>query len=315
MNVIETRSGIYDAIRKNSNIYSDEGIFISVALDKSHFELLKKITRKYVVTTLKAWHDEKKYDFNNENYLIDYREDIISLPNITPNGSFYPKIENIAEYNEIQSAINNILIHHNFNNCFSTVANFNVRIQDGKNRQYENRRYSTIKLHSDSWVGHVGDAILTIFIDGDLNTGLEFYKPIGEVSDDFFTKIDDFDKGLSMLNELKYLCAADFEYAYIFDHGCLHKTIKNGGGLRISIDMGITMNDSKGAIGHNKKNSIRRHAYIPIDDFLKLGGENIIGATETLMDAHKQHSDHSTYGQKPKYSVYSNLSFNKNGEK
>jgi hypothetical protein len=315
MNVVEKRTSIYDAIRNNCKTHRDEGIFISININKSHFEFLKKVTKKYIIKTLKEWYTTKKYDFDNENYLIDYREDIISLPNITPNGSFYPKIENIAEYNEIQIALNDILIHHNLDACFSTVANFNIRVQDGKNRQYENRMYSTTKLHSDSWVGHVGDAILTILIDGDRSTGINFYKPIGKVSEDFFTKIDDFDKGLNFFSELKYLCAADFEYAYIFDHGCLHKTTKNDGGLRISIDMAITMKNSTGAIEHNKENSIKRHPYMPIDNFLKLGTENIIGATETLEDAHKKYSDHSKYNEKPKDSIYSNLSLDKGGKK
>ena len=46
--------------------------------------------------------------YDRKNFLVEYKDDILDLPNRTPNGAFYPKVENIDEYNKNNSLMMNM---------------------------------------------------------------------------------------------------------------------------------------------------------------------------------------------------------------
>ena len=103
MNNFKIRKSIYDDIRDNCNVITDNGIQLEINLELQHISTLKTAITSYIVKTLESYYERM---FERENFLVKYKDDILNLPNRTPNGAFYPKVENIKQYNTIQKIVN-----------------------------------------------------------------------------------------------------------------------------------------------------------------------------------------------------------------
>jgi|TARA_R100000234_G_scaffold118792_1_gene100026 hypothetical protein len=284
--MIEQREKLYDDIRDNCDVVVDNGVQLEINLNQSQIITLKLAIENYVLTTLESYYGKK---FERKNFLVKNRDDILNLPNRTPNGAFYPKVENIEEYNIIQSIVNDILNENDLINQLSSYDVCTVRVVDGEITDLDERSAATTKLHSDAWSGHKGDAILTIALLGDETTSLEFHKVVGGVSPSFFETQPNYEEGLHLFDDCELLGKLKFNNITIFDHACLHRTSKENGGLRVSIDFGITLSTSKGV---DKKNKFGRDVeHRSIDEMLKIGKETFVEATETLEECYNRFKD------------------------
>tara|TARA_B100001564_G_C20663495_1_gene682637 strand:- start:52 stop:981 length:930 start_codon:yes stop_codon:yes gene_type:complete len=281
------RESLYDDIRRECDVTFDGGICIEIKLQTDEIKKLKSLTKKYIIKTLNSFYD-KKFNYVND-FLVRYRDDILGLPNRTPNGAFYPKFENVKIYNEIQSHINDILVNNNLVNQFSSFDLTTVRIVDGRVTEMDSRLSATSRLHSDAWAGHSGDAILTIGILGDHTTSLEFNKIVGKVDSSFFNTQHNYVDGLNTFQEYTHISDLKFDTITIFDHACLHRTLKSEGGLRVSIDVGLKLNSSDGLF--KQKDVGRKMSKIKIEDILKIGKEKFVEANETLEECYNRFKD------------------------
>ena len=308
-NKIKNRTKIYDEIRRNCNINTDHGIYLDIKLEDSDYDKLKLVVSKYITVTLDSYYKDKVFDYNND-FLVKYKEEILNLPNRTPNGAFYPKLENIKQYNKIQSTVNDILIKNNLVNYLNSFDVCTVRIMEGDNYEKDERNTSTTILHSDAWPGHDGDAILTVGLLGDETTSLEFNKPVGKISDDFFDAQVNYLTGLDTFEDVELIGNLKFGYFTIFDHGCIHRTIKSGGGLRVSLDFGIVVKNSEGIRKLFKydedKRKGRKVTHSNINETLKIGKETFIEATETLDECYNRFKD-DNYDKIPVSHISDNL--------
>ena len=283
---IRLREKLYDNIRNNCDVIADNGVQLEINLNQIQLITLKLAIENYILKTLESYYERK---FERKNFLVESRDDILNLPNRTPNGAFYPKVENIEEYNIIQSVVNDILDENGLINQLSSYDVCTVRVVDGELTDLDSRLAATAKLHSDAWSGHKGDAILTIALLGDETTSLEFHKVVGEVSPSFFETQPSYEEGLHLFDDYELLGKLKFNNITIFDHACLHRTVKENGGLRVSVDFGITLSTSKGV----EKNTIfgRDVEHRTIDEMLKLGKETFVEATETLEECYNRFKD------------------------
>ena len=302
MNNINLRTNIYDDIRLNCDVITDNGVQLELSLTWQHVSMLKLSLENYILKTLESYYERK---FKRKNFLVESRDDILNLPNRTPNGAFYPKVENIEEYNIIQSVVNDILDENGLINQLSSYDVCTVRVVDGVLNELDNRMSSTTKLHSDAWSGHNGDAILTMGLLGDATTSLAFNRVIEvENSDSFFETQQDYASGLGMIEKYEKIKNLEFNNMTIFDHACLHKTIKNNGGLRVSIDFGITTKKSKGI---DKKNPLDKNVvHKDIKEVLEIGHTKKLTATETLKECYERIKN-DNYESVPKAHVSDNI--------
>ena len=100
INSPKDREKLYDDIREGCKVSFDGGICLSVDIKKNSYRELTNLVTEYIIKALKSYYDS---EFEQDNFLVKYRDDILNLPNRTPNGAFYPKVENIKEYNKVQS--------------------------------------------------------------------------------------------------------------------------------------------------------------------------------------------------------------------
>jgi hypothetical protein len=292
--IIQNRVEIYDMLRSNTEIESDQGIYLDYRISSRILQKLQKTTTDYIVRTLKETYRDEEFIIDN-NFLATYEKKILNLPNRTPNGAFHPKKNNIVEYNKLQESIVDALRDIGILEHCLSVQPCTVRIMCGKNSDFFHKRpLATTKLHSDSWAAHIGDAILSVPLLGDPATSLEFFEPQG-VSDDFFFSLENYDEGLKKFKGIKYLGFAQMGHVSIFDHACLHRTKLNDGNIRVSFDFGIIINNEKSlsheAKSRNAKNlQDYRYEYFDIETYSKLGKDLFILVDETLEECALKHS-------------------------
>jgi len=107
----------------------------------------------------------------------------------------------------------------------------------------------------------------------------------GKVSDDFFTKIDDYNLGLKKFTNLEYICKLNKGYFVIFDHCVLHKTVtKKNCNPRISIDFDIKLSSNVKKSIQNA--DIKRWEYVNFDKFKNIGEKTLL-ITSDLIDYKK----------------------------
>jgi len=277
------REKLYDGIRRECDVTFDAGMYLELGMTTPQKNILKILFENYIIKTLESYY---MMEFEREEFLIKYRDKILHLPNRTPNGAFYPKVENIKEYNKIQSFVNDILVDTKLVDQFDSFDLATVRIVDGKITDMDSRSSATSRLHSDAWAGHAGDAILTIGVLGDETTSLEFNKIIGKVLPAFFETQEDYAGGLKTFENHDHITNLEFDTITIFDHACLHRTLKGNGGLRVSLDVGLKLKSSAGL--KKTKNNGRKMSRIEIEDVLKIGKETFVEATETLEECYNR---------------------------
>ena len=185
-----------------------------------------------------------------------------------------------------------------------------IRVQDPKILKTDERPSATTRLHSDAWPGHNGDAITTIGILGDEKTTLEFNKPIGNISDKFFDTQKSYSDGLNLFEDFELIGNLKFGYLTIFDHACLHRTIKNGNHLRVSIDFGIVTNNSYGCRDDFGKNNVgklgKKISYRDKNKMIEIGKKKFLEANETLEECYQKYKN-DKYDKKPSAHITDNL--------
>ena len=270
MNKIKnSRKKIYfDLFENNKNIYKNEEILLLFNLNSKLFNNLKKSVQKFIGKTYNKIN-KKKLPINDV-YKQKYLNKIVNLPNVTPNGAFYPKVENIEEYNKVIRRLIIILKELDIFNNIHLAATPTVRIVKGKvNKKLKSRPFATGKLHSDAWVGLKNDAIISIPILGDIkNTNVRFYSP-KIVSKDFLKKIESFEMGKKLFKGKKYIGTLIKNKLSIFDHLCLHQTYRKNGGIRVSLDFAVAFKHKNSRLKKTNKNE--RFTYISKESFAKIG--------------------------------------------
>jgi len=303
--MLQKRIDLYNEVRYNCDVDKDYGVYFDIKLSSSIFEELKTITTKYIAKALRVTYPEQDFIIDDD-FLVTYERQILALPSRTPNGAFHPKKENAAEYNELQKSIVSALEQTGFlSNCLA-VQPCTVRIMCGKQKDLDHTRpLATTKLHSDSWASHVGDAIMGCPLLGDTTTSLEFYKPQG-IGNDFFLPLENYDDGLRKFKNKTFLGCARLGHISVFDHACLHRTSLNGGGIRVSFDFGIIMDNPNSLYydalkRENTSLEVYRYEYLDVDVYKKLGKELLISVDETMQEAKSKYlmDDPGSYQRAP----------------
>src|SRR5262249_54083873 len=114
----------------------------------------------------------------------------------------------------------------------------NIRIQSGHpEERVDHRPRASSKPHSDIWAGEPSSGIL-VFLSllGDPGlSGIHFYQP-RTFPISFVRTLENFDEGLPLMEDAIEIGQFDNSGWFLADSYVLHRTVKAGAGLRISLD-------------------------------------------------------------------------------
>lgn len=165
------------------------------------------------------------------------------LPNVTPNGVVMPKIENTAAYNLLHHVVSSIVAKDlNPVEVAAVFAPINVRLVDGTpNAQVDARPRASTKVHSDIWAAEPSRSVtlfLTVMGDTDRTT-VNFWEP-KDFPAEYQCSMPDYLDGAPVTEgATPYPASFKNDLLLAMDAFCLHQTVKDGGGYRLSIDFRI----------------------------------------------------------------------------
>jgi len=237
--IIEKRKKVYEDLPKINQKENSSGIVLFYNIDENQYLNLQNAVKEYLIEALTLTYN-RSFVWS-DTFLEDNNDLIMGLPNKTPNGIIKPKKEIASHFTKIQDCINNILNKLEIYPHINQTVIPNLRYKTSFDpEEIKKRPYYTNKLHSDAWVGHMGDSQLLIGVLGDIeNNTVEFNEPI-KVHDNYLDKAESFDDGNTRYESFKYLGILNKQTLAIMDHACLHKTLINENCKpRLSIDMAV----------------------------------------------------------------------------
>jgi hypothetical protein len=258
-NIIEKRKKVYKNLPKDNLKISLNDLVLIYNINKNNYKALEDAVKQFLLKSLTAAYNK---DFIwTETFLEDNSDLIMNLPNKTPNGIINPKNETAYYFTQVQDKINQILNDLGIYPHIAQMVIPNIRYKNTKEAaEIKQRPYYTGQLHSDAWVGHVGDCQLLIGILGDVdNNTVEFNEPV-EVHDNYLDKASSFSEGNTRYEYFKFLGKLSKNTLNIMDHACLHRTlIEINGKPRISIDIAVMINSEYSHA--NDDNNIETYMY------------------------------------------------------
>ena len=207
------------------------------------------------------------------------------IPNLTPNGALYPKKELMFLYNQLVIEVRDFL-GVNFLNEFALIAAPTVRLKTSIVPEWVQARSTYTGVpHSDAWVGHHGDGVISLIALGNSErVGVQFYEPINP-SDKYLSNLGSFLEGESTYESRRLLNSMDSERVFVFDHAVLHGTFITPGDpcIRVSLDMAYTLrNDSK--VSEILNPDYDRFEYLPVENWKKLGKSALLWIDDSIRD-------------------------------
>ena len=244
-NFIVNRSKNFDKLLfelDNANVnYNFKKILLEIKPDKIFVKNLRNSVLKYVTKNINSYYN---LNINKINDISKYRELILRLPNITPNGVINPRLETHKEYEKIINLIKFMNSNYKFNEIYDLYELPDVRLMRSSKFGYNAKReYSSSIIHSDKWAGHPSDAKVVIFINGDSNNTVHFFKP--KILDkNFFSKQYNYKNSIKKYG-YSFIKKLDKNMITLFDQSCLHKTVNKNTDLRLSLDFGLILKKKK----------------------------------------------------------------------
>jgi hypothetical protein len=273
------------------NVADDYGLLKTISLNSVQLERLSTALNFYLYSSLCAWYENENIVFSN-NILKDQEANIRNLPNITPNGLVLPKTENCAAYNTLHNVFAKVFEEIKIGSHIESIQYpINIRLQSGMpNPTLDTRPRSSVKPHTDIWAGDPasGMVVFLSLLGDPQKTGIRFLKP--DIFPEAFVKtLDDYDLGQEVVDQSVELpCELVNGKFFIMDPYMIHRTTKNGEGLRVSLDFRFI---PKQQVVSDKMVDLERGPYfISYEKWSQIGKEIWMSSPESIKSPYKKTS-------------------------
>ena len=272
-------------ITRDCVLAADFPLLKVVTVPEFAFSELRGSVIAYLWQSLTSWHGGRGFEVS-PSILTDYAEAVLSLPNRTPNGILMPRRETFLAFNMVQRGLCRVFEELNLTRHFSHLQDpCNIRIVSGVvNSDVDARPYSSAKMHTDIWVAEPHNSIpFNIPILGDpAAVAMAFYEP-KDVDIDFYGVKDDYgDADLDGADIETYDTPFELGHLYVSDPYSLHRTVKNGPGIRLSIDLRCI---ARVALDHENAYRSNGRTNYTESDVWTASGSSIILASGMPIDA------------------------------
>lgn len=262
------------------------GLLLRLQLSASEFGLLRSAVRHYISACLDANHLAVLDD--SPDPLLDARERILSLPNLTPNGLLLPKRDVALEFNVVQATVARIVRSRVVETELESIQlPLNIRLADGRpDTDRDLRAHASSKLHSDIWAGEPTHALMAMIpVLGDTSTNVEFFHPDDRLLA-YVRTLPDFTEAAHLGGGARYPCELVPGSCYLMDPFVLHRTVRRGGGLRASID--FRMLARRRVPSDVEREADKAPNYRTLGEWNAVGVDRMVTPTESMAECRKR---------------------------
>ena len=258
---------------------------------------------KFVVyDCLISFYKEDVFDLDLpiEAFFKAYKEKIMHLPNITPNGLLLPKIEVLNSINFLNKAVFALMEFLQLKGQCDIACPVNLRLNFGIDRSpaASARPKSSTFWHTDLWAGQNANEIMVhtpIFGDFKRN-GIAAALPPAGFFPDFVKTLPSYEDGLPItadLDAVAHQLTMKVGRSYIFDSFLLHKTVTEGEGMRGIISFPIKL--KRKVKSDVYVNPLRDAEYQSYAAWAKMGTETMLISTKKIAKGKAKKGSFSTY--------------------
>ena len=258
-------------------------------LPKNIFSDLRTAAQICLYDSLSSYYPNKLFnlDLTLEAFCLFYRNDIIGLPNITPNGLLMPKIETNNSHNLLNKKVYNLIEHLSFSEGSKVACPINLRINFGTNTnpEFTSRPRSSTNWHTDIWAGqNCNEAMIHTPICGDYEqSGISVSNPQEGFYPDYVKSIPSFLDGKSVtdkMNENKINFTMKLGESYLLDSFLFHKTSLSSNSIRIIVSFPARLKDKVSSDIYS--NPLRDEEFIAISNWSNLGKSLLLASDKSL---------------------------------
>lgn len=298
---------------RNRRLYSlvqnrewTKDMIVAIRLDPKLISDLRTAAKIFIYDCLSEYFADQHFDIDMpiEDFVRKYDEQIISLPNITPNGLMLPKKEVLLSYNLLLKSVGNMVKDLGIDaTCRSIACPVNLRVNFGsrmKEASMKRPKSSTI-WHTDIWAGqNARDVMLHTPIFGNfVENGILFATPPEGFYPDFIKTLPSFNDGSEVtakIGDSAYNPEMKIGYTYLVDSFLLHKTLSRDDSLRGIISFPMQPKESVSSdIYHNPA---RDEEYFAVDEWLKYGMEKLVYTDKKLEPFTEEDVSRNSYADK-----------------
>lgn len=226
-------------VASDCELLGDHPYLKVIDLPEAHRRRLRGVANIYLWESLCAWWPDRSFALTDD-VLASYPDDVLALPNRTPNGRLFPRRDTAMSFNMVNRAFVDALIAIGVEPHLELLQiPINVRIVAGQaDAAVESRPLASTKLHSDAWNGEPTNAFLfNLPLLGDpLRVGMRFVEATG-AGPAFYQQLENYeDADYDGVTLTPYEQPFEKEHLFLSDGMLLHQTVKTGPGIRLSLD-------------------------------------------------------------------------------
>lgn len=269
------------------DVSNGEDLLLEIDIDPNILGALQSSIKNYILDCLFESYPQSTFDsnINLDELSSTHTNEIMALPNRTPNGLLLPKQECAFSYNVVvKNAIRLASFLGLTETCEAAYMPLNVRLPWGDPApEVFSRAYSSLKWHSDIWAGEwAREVMLHVPIFGNLEkNGVSFAKPPKELFPDYVRHLADYDEGIPVVEKREdYDLTMRIGKAYLVDSFLLHKTLCGDPSFRGILSFPLR----PGAILESDvyTNPHRENDFIPIEEWKEFGTKRIVTTSKVL---------------------------------
>jgi|GEM_PF-6076625 len=291
--IIQKRHRLLSDIASGCELRQNYPLIKEAVIPPALFEALQRAVGEYIYAAVAKWYGPCSFD-SYETFVQERGDDILALPNVTPNGVIRPKRETYLEYNVIHRRVQDIIRTLKLDQSIVKMRlPLTLRMVAGTASDWTlNRPRANNRMHSDFWTGGVCDLAFLLPILGDVsNTTVRFAEPVG-MADDFLQELPRYEDGEKLYDSyVDYDMTMEKGHLYLQDIYCLHGTSRNGGGFRVSMDWTIQTKNYPEVENFYSSDALSKDNHFDLEEWYSLGQEWEYFDSETMSECDARFSN------------------------
>ena len=282
--IIARRARLLDALTEGLPVEQSYPLIREVRLDSAKYRAAQDAVSDYIRASLRAAGTNVN-GWAPEVMVRLLERELFAMPNVTPNGIIKPKLDNAIEFALVHKRVADLVADLQLPGRVAKMRlPLVLRMVAGvATTEVTGRPRANNVMHSDFWTGSCCDLALILPFLGDVeSTTIAFGEPVG-AADDFLQELPSYRDGAALYHSIRpYNMRMRKGYIYYQDIYCLHGTLRQGGGIRVSMDWTVQTANYPEVEQRHSSRALATDNHFDLETWNKVGRELMFLDSETV---------------------------------